>query len=154
MAISSPAKTPASIFSASVPSFSLAAAGPQKSKSLAAPLARPIDLLQVSPGRLLIAEYSRGTNFAAGISPARASAGNEGTAYEAVKLTMTVASVFSGSGTRMKIICDNRMQFPAGGDSHLFRLDAAGQELNDRTARRAGSRSDSLPARLPRRPVV
>lgn len=35
---------------------------------LAAPLSRPIDLIEVSPGRILIAEFSRGTDFAAGIS--------------------------------------------------------------------------------------
>jgi mono/diheme cytochrome c family protein len=36
--------------------------------TLLAPLARPIDLLEVSPGRIIIAEFSRGTNFTAGIS--------------------------------------------------------------------------------------
>ena len=36
--------------------------------SLAAPLSRPIDLIEYSPGRVIIAEFSRGTNFAAGIS--------------------------------------------------------------------------------------
>ena len=36
--------------------------------TLAAPLSRPIDLIELAPGRLIIAEYSRGTNFAAGIS--------------------------------------------------------------------------------------
>ncbi len=37
-------------------------------KVLAAPLARPIDILQYSPGRLFIAEYSRGLTFEAGLS--------------------------------------------------------------------------------------
>ncbi|HWB05924.1 MAG TPA: PQQ-dependent sugar dehydrogenase [Verrucomicrobiales bacterium] len=37
-------------------------------KVLAAPLARPIDIIQYAPGRLFIAEYSRGITFAAGIS--------------------------------------------------------------------------------------
>lgn len=37
-------------------------------QTLAAPLSRPVDLIQHSPGRLIIAEFSRGTNFAAGIS--------------------------------------------------------------------------------------
>ena len=31
------------------------------------PLARPIDILEYVPGRLLIAEYCRGTNFEAGL---------------------------------------------------------------------------------------
>lgn len=37
-------------------------------KVLVAPLSRPIDILEYAPGRLFIAEFSRGTNFAAGIS--------------------------------------------------------------------------------------
>ncbi len=37
-------------------------------KVLAAPLSRPIDIIEYAPGRLFIAEFSRGTNFAAGIS--------------------------------------------------------------------------------------
>lgn len=37
-------------------------------KVLAAPLARPIDIIEYSPGRLFIAEFSRGTTFAGGIS--------------------------------------------------------------------------------------
>jgi mono/diheme cytochrome c family protein len=36
--------------------------------ALLAPLSRPIDLLEIAPGRIIIAEFSRGTNFAAGIS--------------------------------------------------------------------------------------
>ena len=37
-------------------------------KVLAAPLSRPLDILEYAPGRLFIAEFSRGTTFAAGIS--------------------------------------------------------------------------------------
>jgi glucose/arabinose dehydrogenase len=37
--------------------------------TLLSPLARPIDILEWSPGRLLIAEYSRGTTFASGLGP-------------------------------------------------------------------------------------
>jgi glucose/arabinose dehydrogenase len=37
-------------------------------KVLAAPLARPIDLIEFSPGRIIIAEYCRGTNFEGGLS--------------------------------------------------------------------------------------
>jgi mono/diheme cytochrome c family protein len=36
--------------------------------TLAAPLSRPIDLIEYGPGRIIVAEFSRGTNFAAGIS--------------------------------------------------------------------------------------
>lgn len=41
--------------------------GTAKVQRLLYPLARPIDLLEWQPGHLLIAEYSRGTTFAAGL---------------------------------------------------------------------------------------